>query len=97
MQVSKSSLRFRHALLGLFVMTVVVGPATAQRKEWDEAQRANTIDAYEAFLARFGNSKFAYQAQAKLELLCFQKAKSENSVGAYAEYLARFGEGKLAA
>jgi len=97
MQVSKSSLRFRHALLGLLVLAVVVGPAAAQRREWNETQRANTIDAYEAFSARFRDSKFADEARARLELLYFQKAKTDNTVGGYAEYLARFGEGKFGA
>lgn len=59
------------------------------------AQKADTIEAYEQYLADHAEGRFAIQAKARLEQLYLEKARAEKSLEAYDAYLARFPEGAL--
>lgn len=59
------------------------------------AQEANSIEAYEAFVAENPNSPFVTQAQIRLEELYLEKARAEKTLEAYDVYLEKFPKGKL--
>ena len=58
-------------------------------------QSADTIEAYEEYLAANPGSRWEMQANDRLETLYLDKASKEKSLEAYDAYLERFPEGKL--
>ncbi len=60
-----------------------------------EAQEANTIEAYEKFLAESPNSQYRLQGEIRLEELYLEKARTDATLDAYDVYLQKFPEGKL--
>jgi len=58
-----------------------------------EVQKADTITAYEGYLAEHPDSRFAFQATNRLEELILEDAKDARSIEAYDAYLERFPEG----
>ena len=62
-----------------------------------DAQEADTIEAYEAFLAANPSSPYTLQAQTRLEELYLGKARDEKTLEAYDTYLEKFPEGALRA
>lgn len=59
------------------------------------AQEANTIEAYESFLASNPNSPFVTQASIRLEELYLEKARTEKTLEAYDVYLDKYPKGTL--
>lgn len=59
------------------------------------AQKADTIEAYEQYLAEHPDGRFAIQAKSRLEQLSYEKARAEKSLEAYDAYLERFPDGAL--
>ena len=57
------------------------------------AQAADTIEAFEAYLAANPNSRWDMQAKDRLETLYLATAKEEKTLAAYDAYLERFPEG----
>jgi hypothetical protein len=60
------------------------------------AQKADTIEAYEQFLAENPTSPWALQAQSRLETLTLEKARTEHTLAAYDAWLTRFPMSTLA-
>lgn len=60
-----------------------------------EAQKQDTIEAYEKFLAESPNSQYRLQGQIRLEELYLQKARTDATLEAYDVYLQKFPEGQL--
>lgn len=60
-----------------------------------EAMDANTIEAFETFLAENPNSPFTLQGQVRLEELYLEKARAEKSLEGYDVYLSKYPKGKL--
>jgi tetratricopeptide (TPR) repeat protein len=56
-------------------------------------QDADSIDAYETYIAESPNSRFALQAESRLEELYLQKAKEDGTLEAYDTYLTKYPDG----
>lgn len=82
-------------VLMVLLVLLTFGCATMQNR-WKDAQLANSISAYEAFLSRYSKGEFADEARARLEALYLQKAKDTNTVEAYKGFLERYPHGKPA-
>ena len=67
-QNNHKSLLLVIAMISLLVgqLLFLVGCATP-KKDWEKAQRLNTIEAYEEFLQKHPDSEFAYKAKRKIE------------------------------
>lgn len=61
--------------------------------DFPAVQKADTIEAYEAWLTENPESKKRLLAELRLEELYLEKAEAERSLEAYDAYLARFPEG----
>lgn len=62
---------------------------------FDEVQQADTIDAYEAYLAEHPTGRWTLQASSRLENLSLEQAKETKTLAAYDTYLEKFPDGKL--
>lgn len=71
-----------------------VGLAGCQNP-FDVAMEANTIEAFEEFLANSPNSPFTTQAELRLEELYLEKAREDKTLEAYDVYLEKYPKGKL--
>ena len=60
-----------------------------------EAQKTDTIEAYETFLAANPNSNYRLQGEIRVEELYLEKARTEATLEAYDVYMSKFPEGKL--
>lgn len=59
------------------------------------AQKADTIEAYEHYLAENPTGRFHVQARGRLESLYLENARAEKTLEAFDRYLERFPEGAL--
>lgn len=62
---------------------------------FDKAMEANTVEAFETFLAENPNSPYKTQGEVRLEELILEKARAEKTLSAYDDYLKRYPKGKL--
>ncbi len=62
-----------------------------------QVQEADTIEAYEEYLAANPNSRWQLQAESRLEELYLEKARQEKTLLAYDAYLEKYPEGDLLA
>jgi hypothetical protein len=74
-------------------LAVVALLALGACDNFQAVQQANTIEAYEDYLAKNPDSSWKLQAQTRLEELYLENAKKEKSLDAYDAYLKRFPEG----
>lgn len=82
--------RLAHAL----ALPLLLGLAACQ-SAFSEAQEADTIDAYEAFLVENPTTPYRIQAESRIELLLLEKARAEETLPAYDAVIARFPKGAL--
>lgn len=68
---------------------------TACAEPFAAAQKADTIEAYEHYLAENPEGSFAIQASGRLEALYIEKAKADGELASYDAYLERFPEGAM--
>lgn len=59
------------------------------------AQKADTIEGYEQYLAAHPEGRFSLQARSRLEQLVLESARADKSLEAYDAYLERFPDGSL--
>lgn len=76
-------------VLGLVILVNVL--PDAQKKEWREAERLGLVEAYEGFLAKFPQSRFAPEARQRIEELEFSLCSSAPE--AYQRFLERHPDG----
>ncbi len=79
----------------LAVLVLVLGGLVACGEPFIEAQNADTIEAYEKYLAENPDGRFALEASGRLETLYLERAKTEKTLEAYDAYLERFPEGAM--
>jgi hypothetical protein len=77
------------AVLLVAVLTV------AACDNFSAVQEADTIEAYEAYLAENPTTRWKLQAEGRLEDLYLIKAKQDKSLDGYDAYIKRFPQGKL--
>jgi len=77
------------------VAACLLAGLTACGDNFAAVQKADTIEAYEAFLTDNPESRWTMQATARLEDLYLAKARDDKSLEAYDAYLERFPEGAL--
>lgn len=64
-------------------------------KTWEETQSVNSIEAYQAFIAKYPKGKYVEAAKLKLAQLEFTKARQRNTVAAYEEFIAKTSDTEL--
>jgi len=67
-----------------------------ERLYFEQAQKENTTDAYEAFVVRNPSGPLADSARIAIERLYFEQAQKENTTDAYKSFLKRFPDGSHA-
>ena len=95
-QNNHKSLLLVIAMISLLVgqLLFLVGCATP-KKDWEKAQRLNTIEAYEEFLQKHPDSEFAYEAKHKIEELAWEKVRQKDSINAYENFLQKYPKSKF--
>jgi len=81
-------------LLLIGFLIVLIGCA-GHKSPWEEAQTANTIEAYEEFLAEYPHGEFADKAREKIRELRFRRVLAENTIEAYEDFILIYMEGEL--
>lgn len=84
---------FINVCMGFLMITLFSGCATTEGR-WKKAESLNTIEAYEEFLTKYPQGKFANEARTKIEELYFKRAIATNTVAGYEEFLKRYPQGK---
>lgn len=77
-------------------ITLVLATLLLGCDPWPEVKKADTIEAYEKYMAENPDSLKAVEARARLEQLYIAKAREEKTIEAYDTYLTRFSKGDLA-
>jgi hypothetical protein len=62
-------------------------------KAWDEARSADTIDAYQSFLAANPGSEYESEAMQRIDGLAWDAARAANTEESYAQYLSDHSDG----
>jgi hypothetical protein len=82
----------------LIVSLVWASGCSRRQQEWQAARSADTVQAYQRFLASFPDGEFASQAQARVrelqEAVDWQKAMRADTAAAYQEFVARHPQGR---
>jgi len=81
-------------LLWIGCLIVLMGCA-GHESPWQETQTANTIDAYQEFLAEHPHGEFTDKAREKIRELRFRRAVAENTIEAYEDFIRIYMEGEL--
>lgn len=80
-----------------FALLVACSPEAG---DWKNAQSADTVEAYDAFIAKYPQSEFAAQATERTKQLAeerdWQAATAADSADAYQQFLTQYPEGKWA-
>ena len=63
---------------------------------WDDVKKADTIEAYEKYIAENPSGSKAIEARARLEQLYIEVARKDKTIEAYDAYIKRFPKGDLA-
>lgn len=88
----------RAALIALLVC--LAAACSREQQDWRSAEAADTIEAYDQFLARHPDSELATQARARLTQLAedrdWQRAESADSAEGYRHFLGQHPSGKWA-
>ncbi|MGA8203161.1 MAG: hypothetical protein WB812_01505 [Woeseiaceae bacterium] len=75
------------------LLTAMLAACDPVGKAWDQAQSANTIDAYQAFLAANPDSEYEAQARQRIDDLAWETASAANSEESYAKYQTDYPDG----
>jgi len=88
----------RSAIAGfMLVFLVVFFISACERDEWANAQKTNTVEAYNAFLEKYPNGEFADEASASIEEIKWQDTEKANTTEAYEEFLETYPSSAKAA
>ena len=77
-------------LLAPLVMMLAIGCGNP----FEDAQKLDTVDAYEKFLTEHPSSPFVTQAEIRVEELMLEKARADQTLESYDAVIKRFPEGK---
>ncbi|MCB9776937.1 MAG: hypothetical protein H6742_00060 [Alphaproteobacteria bacterium] len=83
------------SFLGLSLCAFLVAGNLACTNPFAAAQEADTIEAYETFLAENPNSPFVTQGSLRLEELYLEKARQDKTLESYDVYLDKYPKGTL--
>ena len=79
---------------------LTVMACSSRQQQWENARRADTLEAYQQFLRSFPDGEFASQAQARVrelqELADWQKAMQTDTADGYQQFLSRYPQGRMA-
>jgi hypothetical protein len=82
----------------LMVSLVWASGCSRRQQEWEAARSADTVPAYQRFLASFPDGEFASQAQARVRELQeaedWQKAMRADTAEAYQQFVTRYPQGR---
>lgn len=89
----------RHVLMAFLMVSLVWASGCSRRQqEWEAARSADTLQAYQRFLASFPDGEFASQAQARVRELQeaedWQKAMRADTPEAYQQFVTRHPQGR---
>ena len=89
----------RHVLMAFLIVSLVWASGCSRRQqEWQAARSADTVVAYQRFLASFPDGEFASQAQARVrelqEAADWQKAMRADTAEAYQQFVTRHPQGR---
>jgi hypothetical protein len=83
-------------IVWLVVILAVSFLSGCEQREFQKAKQANTVEAYNAFLGKYPNSKLASEANAAIEGLEWEKATTADTIAAYQGYMTKYPTGKFA-
>lgn len=83
-----------HIVFICFLLFLIIFCSNPE-KQFNDAKIKGTIDAYETFLTKFPDSKFALLAKDSLDNLYYKKAKGLGTIDSYMRYLNKFPNGKF--
>ena len=75
------------------VLAALLAACDPVGKAWDQAQSANTIDAYQAFLTANPDSEYEAQARQRIDDLAWETASAANTEESYAQYQSDYPDG----
>jgi len=75
---------------------MLVSGCVSAESRWRAAQKEDALAAYEAFLQKTRDARYATLARERIEELKFERAKREGTEQAYLAYLREFPEGRFA-
>ncbi len=67
----------------------------SSKRDWDKAEKANTIETYEQFLLDHKDSKFAGPAIKEIELLNWDKVQTLNTVEEYTLFMKKYPQSEF--
>ena len=76
-------------VLAAVMISLLVGCAIT-KKDWQRAQRLNTIRAYQEFIKKHPQSRFTFAAQCRMEYLEWQKTKQLDTIEAYLKFISKY-------
>ena len=85
------------ASLVVIVALISLYGCSREAQDWETAQSANSIEAYQAYIEQYAEGEFRPEAEALIESLRFANAEEENTTEALDAFLAYHPEGKNAA
>jgi hypothetical protein len=90
----------RNVLIALLIVSLSIAAGCSRRQqEWQAARSADTVQAYQRFLAAFPDGEFVSQAQARVRELQeaedWQKAMRADTPEAYQQFVARYPTGRM--
>ncbi|MBN1559113.1 tetratricopeptide repeat protein [candidate division KSB1 bacterium] len=85
----------RNFFLAVSVLLIITMTCTTPEQKFQKAQEENTIKAYQEFVDKYPNSKFADIAGKKIASLAFEKAISSNTEQAFIEFIDKYPESEL--
>jgi len=85
-------------MMAAVLLTVMA--CSSRQQQWEDARRADTLEAYQQFLRSYPDGEFASQAQARVrelqELADWQKAMQTDTADAYQQFLNGHPQGRMA-
>ena len=74
----------------VLLLAIMLGFSSCEKRAYQDAERKNTIEAFEQFIKNYPESKSRQSAEGHIAHLYFEQAVKKNTVQAYADYLKRF-------
>lgn len=83
-------------LVSLLLCIFIFFSCSGEKKDWKYAESENSITAYEDYLKKYPQGKFADEARSWIKTIYFEKAEAANTIEAYDDFLKRYVEGDFA-
>lgn len=81
-------------IITLIFLCVIFQGCDFDKREWERANKKNTIESYQYYLQKYPEGNFVVQAQDKIEMIEWRNVQGSKTIEPYQKFIEHYPEGK---